>query len=360
MTTTERDGIDEPVRVTALGESASGKTTYLAALTSTFASGGRLSAELVERSDYHELIAVWSRLCAGTRPQATAGERAKAYTWLVRFESDALVRVEINDHRGGALRDPTDAADAQALRERAVNSDAFLVFLDGSTCIEWLQLMGRAADGATRAGEQHTHFEAATLLLRSKFRIEDVTALLNESRDAARVQGKPLPPVAIVVTKLDVVQSALDGVLDVPAVMTRFLPSLMPGAFHQQSRTAVIFSKVELRRMALDEHQARLVPYVHGIAEPVLFVLSEALRRREPAFRARVEEADARLAANRQVLALAERKRIGRARAVERAQRELAAVGLAHRLASETAASAVAALEEMERRIAPFVSHGSV
>ena len=211
------------LKLTMLGITGSGKTTFLLGMYNTMTVGVQgyflYTADPDEGVDLED---AWDQLIEqGELPPATAENQSKRYQFVFNHGFDTLVTVEWLDYRGGAMMGKETAADTVELRQQLAESDSVYLVFDGARLQPWL-------DG-----------KASIEDVRKWLRIGRMTQLLQHAIEDRKGRGLPLPSLVVVITKADLlagpdreVGEALQTVIDkladlVPAVYVKGVTTLL-------------------------------------------------------------------------------------------------------------------------------------
>ncbi|MDS0134286.1 MULTISPECIES: hypothetical protein [unclassified Amycolatopsis] len=184
---------DQPhITVTALGNSGSGKTTFLLGMYAIMSAG--LNGYFLNAPDQDvdlQLAARWERLLDdGELPPPNPGEMI-SYSFDFLDGLQRLLGIDWLDYRGGALSDArgSESEDVPVLHERLAGSDSVYLVLDGSYLVDPVRHATRGA------------------ILRETG-LRRMTSLLQGSVQQRIANGAPPPSLVVLVTKSDLVPPA--------------------------------------------------------------------------------------------------------------------------------------------------------
>jgi hypothetical protein len=211
--------------LTMLGNTGSGKTTFLLGMYNTMTIG--VQGYFLYTADPDEgvdLELLWDQLIEqGELPPATLEEQSKRYQFVFNHGFDTLVTVDWLDYRGGAMMGKESAEDTAQLRAQLAASDSIYLVFDGARLKPWL-------DG-----------KASIEDVRKWLRIGRMTQLLQHATQDRLGKGLPMPSLVVVITKADLLASleqdrevgdALQTIIDnletlVPAVYVKGVTTLL-------------------------------------------------------------------------------------------------------------------------------------
>lgn len=217
------------LKLTMLGGTNSGKTTFMLGMYNTLAEGMHGYFMYTQDPDQDlDLRDEWNALVgSGLLPPATAVQASRQYGLVFNHGFNPLVAVDWMDYRGGAVSDRKDAADVPGLHRRLAESDSIHLVLDGQKLAPWL-------DGS-----------ASLPAVRSALDVGRVSALVNQAVGERVNGGLPVPSFVVVITKADLLRApgrtlraALNRVVD------EALANLAPIAFNPDITALVCPVKV--------------------------------------------------------------------------------------------------------------------
>jgi len=203
------------LKLTMLGTTGSGKTTFLLGMYNTMTVGVQgyflYTADPDEGVDLEE---AWDQLIEqGELPPPTAENQSKRYQFVFNHGFDTLVTVEWLDYRGGAMMDKASAADAAELREQLAASDSIYLVFDGARLAPWLNKKASIQD------------------VQKWLRIGRMTQLLQHATQDRISRGLPLPSLVVVITKADLLAGQDREVGDALQTIIDNLQILVPAAY---------------------------------------------------------------------------------------------------------------------------------
>jgi hypothetical protein len=258
------------VQVTMIGNTGSGKTTYLIGMYAEMSVGVNRYFLTSDHDTHINLTSAWSALIEeGILPKGT--ESSSSYSFMFRYGTLPLLSLEWIDYRGGAVRGTTDDPQTAALIERLGHSDSLYLTLDGNLLASVLM----DKKGAER------RLRATTSLYSN---------MLNKVLDE-RAQADLIPPsIVLLVTKSDLLTDHLEGDSE---ERRRKLSDWIEGRFEQiiGSQLDVAICTVSLGELGEEtsEHvDAQLVDPLR-IHKPMVFTLYAYYRRAAMLFEASAE-----------------------------------------------------------------------
>jgi hypothetical protein len=217
------------LKLTMLGATNSGKTTFMLGMYNTLAEGIHGYFMFTQDPDQDlDLRDEWEALLgSGTLPAATTVQASRYYGFVFNHGFTPLVSIDWMDYRGGAVGDRKDAADVPVLQQRLADSDSIYLVLDGQKLAPWL-------DGA-----------APLTAVKGALGVGRVSTLVQRAVTDRLDRGLPVPSFAVVITKADLLRgpgrtlrAALDRVVD------EALKDLAPIAFNPDITALVCPVKV--------------------------------------------------------------------------------------------------------------------
>lgn len=194
------------LKLTMLGTTGSGKTTFLLGMYNTMSLGVQGYFLYTEEPDEgFDLGDAWDQLVEeGMLPPPTAEDQSKRYQFVFNHGFNTLVTVEWLDYRGGAITGRAgSASDVAQLREQLAASDSIYLVFDGGKLTPWL-------DG-----------KASITSVQKELKIREMTQLVQHAIKDRKNKNLPLPSIAVVITKADLlagpgreVGDALNTVID--------------------------------------------------------------------------------------------------------------------------------------------------
>jgi hypothetical protein len=311
---------DSPhVRVTMIGNSRTGKTTYLVGMYAEMSVGISNYFLTSDHDTHRSLTGMWSALVErGLLPTTTT--ESKTYAFTFRYGVAPLLSLEWIDYRGGAVTSGTDDEVTKALLARVVDSDSLYFTLDG----ELLASVLAGETGAERA-------------------LRTTTALYNnmlaEILDQRREANLFPPSIVLLVTKNDLLIEHVDGG---PEERRRKIGDWIAGRFPQvfdDDRDVAIctVSLGELGTTSVSKVEANLVDPIR-VHKPMVFTLFSYYRRAALVFEAQAAEMAAQHGRGSEELAQLRGRFLGRGRAREleaQVGQSAAAVDAFRQIASE-------------------------
>ena len=288
------------VKVTMLGDSGSGKTTFMVGMLGSMLPGEPGSGYAVysaQRNDGLDLIDSWRRLRrAGTFPDPTFAGGYKEYRFSVnRSLGDPILSVDWLDYRGGAIADGDEHDDAADLVARLEVSDSIYLALDGEEIGKWV------ADLVTNRVTARGSYQAVQDQLGIQHLAQLVGPAVNKRKD---VTGGHQQSIVVLLTKSDRLLAVLEPLSmewdDAFKLAQDAVRQLFDLAFGPNVKTLINPSSVAMTRT--DGEAAHDIE-TSGFKPPFLFTflcyLEEAVAnedRRLAELRKRKEDVDAWLA----------------------------------------------------------------
>lgn len=182
-------------KVTVIGFTKSGKTTYLAGMY-TMMSAGRKNFSLIATDPNLDLFLdnIWGGICKGNFPLPS--DNIETFTFHIAHNYKPVCEFNWLDYPGGILADPNSPFRPE-LNKNISDADCLMLVLDGEIFdIEAL-----------------TESEYREKLMR---RLEFDNSLRNETKALTRLsaEGQHIPPIAIVVTKCDRIKREYQSVIE--------------------------------------------------------------------------------------------------------------------------------------------------
>jgi energy-coupling factor transporter ATP-binding protein EcfA2 len=279
------------MRITVLGQPASGKTTYTTGMWAAL-SGGRNGVFINAEFDRHvQLADDWDRLISsGTMPQATVVPLTTRF--VVLHQLRPLLTVDWLDCPFALLHPGTP--NSSELAEGIARSDSIHLVLDGQAVGEWIRKLVESQT-AVAVGT----IEPDLYRIRRRLGIEDLTLRVLAAVKHRQSAGLGSPTFAVVLTKRDVMEAAAGLPFDeLWQIFIRHLPGMLPIAFARDVVTLVTAVNVGdlTPRSELGEQSVVVQP--SGMEIPLLFSLKEFLDRQ-------IAEEEARLATAREHVGVA-------------------------------------------------------
>lgn len=238
----------DPIKITMLGDTGSGKTCYLVGMFAYLQLGlGALTLSAENLDDALRLNSLWDRLTGVEGEDRWPPPNDKANTQEYRFSLNYALRpvmqFEWLDYRGGALVDYPNVEDTAKLQQALAASSCVFMCVPGTYLRQTLT--------ASRAREA-----------RIQMMLQHLTAAANSLGN----NGHALPAVAIVVTMHDLCcERNEDDIL--ADLRERFEPLFVPG-----SEWRVLVTKVSLGDQLADNPDAgEIEPY--NLEVPVVFAI---------------------------------------------------------------------------------------
>ena len=183
-------------KVTMIGATGSGKTTYLHGMYSVMSAGFKgYSLITTDLDDDLDMSDAWTDLCDdGTVPEPGGTDR-RLYSFIFRQRGETLLTFDWEDYRGGAMSDRNknaSATDVGPLQQRMLTSDSIYLVLNGS------------------------HLTGATPLdgggsIRDRTFSGRMNGLLNHTLHKRTELGTAPPSIVVMVTKADLIRRANPG-----------------------------------------------------------------------------------------------------------------------------------------------------
>lgn len=199
-----------PNKIPIIGFTNSGKTTYLAGMYN-FMSSGNLPLILSAR-DFNNgiyLNTLWQDICQGTAPLPTT--KTESYSLFLSHNFNPVCDIEWIDYDGGILAQGGNAFDQ--LQNDIQQADCLLFVVDG--------------DNFNFPNQPDA--QAYTQAVLNKLKLDvgiagQINTLIN-----LPMNGIPLPPIGIVVTKCDLIPQAYESTV-IEILLQRFAPIFNGGA----------------------------------------------------------------------------------------------------------------------------------
>jgi len=217
------------LKLTMLGATNSGKTTFMLGMYNTLAEGMHGYFMFTEDPDQDlDLRDEWNALLeSGTLPAATTVQASRYYGFVFNHGFTPLVSVDWMDYRGGAIADRKDAADVPVLQQRLADSDSIYLVLDGQKLAPWLDR------------------SASLTAVKAALGVGRVSTLVQRAVTERSGRGLPVPSFVVVVTKADLLRGpgrTLRAALD--RLVHEALEDLAPIAFNPDITALVCPVKV--------------------------------------------------------------------------------------------------------------------
>jgi hypothetical protein len=251
---------DQPhLTITALGNSGSGKTTFLLGMYAIMSAG--LNGYFLNAPDQDvdlQLAGRWERLLDdGELPPPNPGQLIP-YSFDFLDGLHRLLGIDWLDYRGGALSDQrgAESEDVPVLHARLVVSDSIYLVLDGSYLADPVRHATKAA------------------ILRSTG-LRRMTSLLQGSVQQRVANGAPPPSLVVLITKSDLVPPARRANM---AGIVEDIRQLLPVCFQEGFSTLIC--PVQLGEFGLTppEHVPRELIGPQRLHYPIVFSLAEYMR----------------------------------------------------------------------------------
>ncbi|WP_035920614.1 hypothetical protein [Frankia sp. QA3] len=258
------------VKVTMLGTTGSGKSTFMLGMYATLSAGLRGYFVYAQDQDDHiDLTDAWDRLLDdGLLPPPTTEERSRRYEFVFTQGFDTLLNIDWLDYRGGALTDRKTARDTAELQQRLGQSDSVYLVLDGNAVGRWVRsIVEGEGDNPSLRLER----------IQRELKVQDMTAQLNRCVGERRKAGLPAPSVVALITKMDTlpVTSGLDRI-DAINLAVEHLPELLPVV---TSGLTTLVSPVQLGEFGTEHHDTVDTQRVNPthLHKPFVFTLMQYL-----------------------------------------------------------------------------------
>jgi hypothetical protein len=198
------------VNVTMLGDSGSGKTTFMIGMIGALLAGDLQSGYAVhpeKRDDGLDLVESWNLLRKhGTFPDPTPSGGYKKYEFTMsRTLGERIVNINWLDYRGGAIADGPDNDDTAGLIKNLAESDSIYLALDGGVIGKWV------TDVETGLLEMETSCED----VQADLGILHLALMLHSAVSARHAANRPgVPSIVVLLTKADRLRAALEPLTD--------------------------------------------------------------------------------------------------------------------------------------------------
>ncbi len=252
-------------KITIIGYTGSGKTTYLIGMYMCMSGAGCKNYTIGTRDPNQDvnLEKLWERLCDGKFPDASYN--SEKYTFHIAHNYKPVCDFDWLDYPGGILSEP-DHKDSAALKKSISSSDCLLLVLDG-------EKFKIDAQDEREYGEKlakKIHWDKG---MRNE--LKEFTTLAQD--------GIKIPPICIVITKCDLLELDIDYCKVIERVLKETMSPLFEG-------TDVIITAVSLGSDIEEEG-----PEPHCIEEPIAFAVLTILMKY-------MKELSEKKSQNRQVL----------------------------------------------------------
>lgn len=212
------------LKLTMLGTTGSGKTTFLLGMYNTLSMG--VQGYFLYTDDPDEgldLGDAWDQLIEeGKLPPPTAENQSKRHQFVFNHGFDPLVKVEWLDYRGGAMSGRANAAaDVVELRAQLAASDSIYLVFDGGKLAPWL-------DGKVNIPS-----------VQKELKIREMTQLVQHAIKDRKSNNLPLPSLVVVITKADLLAGEGREVGDALNTIIDNLKSLVEAAYVEGVTTLV-------------------------------------------------------------------------------------------------------------------------
>jgi hypothetical protein len=194
------------VNVTMLGDSGSGKTTFMVGMIGALLAGDPRTGYAVhpeKRDDGLDLVESWHLLRRnGTFPDATPSGGYKKYQFTMsRTLGERIVTINWLDYRGAAITEGPENEDTAGLIQTLAESDSIYLALDGGVIGKWV------ADVKTGALETETSLQD----VQGDLGILHLSLLLYSAVSARHAAKRPgVPSIVVLLTKADRLRVALE------------------------------------------------------------------------------------------------------------------------------------------------------
>jgi hypothetical protein len=246
--------------VTMLGPTSSGKTGFLLGMYASMSAG--IADFFLHARDNDldlELALAWETLLLKEKLPEPTGAGTKSYPLMLKSGMDSVLAIDWLDYRGGALVDRALEADTAVLLERLRMSDTVFLVLDGK------ELSAGVRDDNVLVVDMKTRANRMRTLMVNAF------------------EGRPWPPIVVVITKADLLGAGSPGKSDeeisdevVAAVRRLFRICFQPGV-------TVMVCPVSLGDFGPDPTDREAKPgsiRLVNMHKPLLFALSRMLEAR--------------------------------------------------------------------------------
>lgn len=272
---------------TMLGMSKAGKTTYILGAYAQLINGVQgCYLHTADPDVGMDLLRQLNDLRAGKPPLPTPDQPVRYDFVLTRSGTAERTAMDLTDFRGGAAFDTTGGkqSDTARLHRRLLDTDAIFVVLDSDHFREPLTDIRlhevREATGADR--------------------FEDMVSKALADRELA---GRPAPPIAVVLTKSDLIDGRRDSTPRHKAAVMAEVKRLMPAVFRPGIHSMIFPVSVTGLITTPDGESSAMIVDLLDVADPVVFAVgwflgacqAEVGLQRDDAVRAH-QEAEAALA----------------------------------------------------------------
>ena len=268
--------------VSLLGVSGSGKSTFILGAYHTLNRGENGCFLRTDHNAHVRLQAQWDELDLSGREPPMTSEPVRHHFTFSR-DGRSLAAIDLTDYRGGVLYSMTGAnrdSDTAKMIDGLAASDAILIAVDSVHLAE--PLGGREVSAARAIG------------------VGPISNLLNDAFAVRRYRRQPLPQLAVLLTKADLLDAALSGYGRTFDELRAEVRALLPAAFPPDGNTA--FYPVTLGPLRSDWQGAtapgRLSPVALHL--PLVFIVAgflagvaETMRWQSTALRTQYDQARA-------------------------------------------------------------------
>ena len=199
--------------LTTLGAANSGRSIFLLGMYDILSAGLHGYFTFTEDPDQAvDLRDAWDLLTdEGELPPPNATDNSKHYRFVFSHGFTPLVTIDWMDYRGGALDDRRDSgSDVLELRARLERSDSIYLVLDGGSLASWLD------DPVKRT------------VVQKKLKVQAMSSQVLQAVTNRKQNGLPLPSLAVLITKVDLLRGADRSVGQALATVVHGLPELLP------------------------------------------------------------------------------------------------------------------------------------
>lgn len=191
-------------KVTVIGFKSSGKTCYLAGMYDTMSYGVK-NFSLIEKDSDQDfyLQTLWENISSGEgRNWPVPNDEKRAYSFALCHSFDKVMEFEWLDYPGGALVDPGYGL-IDEIKSHLADSSCLLVLINGeSFAYEGKPELKKKIQAGTKD-------EYCAIVKKNLKRNKDLVAVKKLSEIAT--ENKMLPPIALVVTKSDLIEDQWIG-----------------------------------------------------------------------------------------------------------------------------------------------------
>lgn len=242
----------DPIKITMLGDSGSGKTCYMVGMFAHLQLGlGALTLSAEDLDDALRLNRLWDQMTRvegeNRWPPLTEKSATHTYRFSLNYALDPIMQFDWLDYRGGALIDSPLQEDVANLEQTLADSSCVLLCVPGE-CLDKPLTITSARDARIQMMLQH----------------------LTKAAKNIKENGRSLPAVVIIVTKHDLCCARDED--DVLEDIRKFFQPL----FISGSDWRVLVTKVSLgAKLATNPDAGEIDPY--NLEVPVVFAICAKL-----------------------------------------------------------------------------------